>query len=363
MRPSPSPTRKALRLTSPEDNRPPAAAPGTLIHVGERRVDEVHLRIIDYNGDSYQQVPNASVEDCLNRGNSDTVSWIQVTGLHDITVISRLLDGYGIHPLVQEDVVNTRHRLKMEDFGDYIFLAVKELDDSGNDQELRHLSILLAPGFVISFQEAPSQLFAPIEDRMGSSLGMIREQGADYLVWAILDAVADNFRIVVDQISDEVEELEAVIYKGDTKVDMDRLHQIKRHVEHLMRAATPLQEIGSSLQRLESPLLSPKTSVFWSDLQDHAVHVVSSVEILRESLVSLRDFHIATLSQRMNEVMKVLTSFAAIFLPISFLAGVYGMNFKNMPEYSWKYAYVVIWILFAAIIGGMVVYFRRKDWM
>lgn len=352
-----------LSVKRVRDQRPPAGAPGTLVHVGERRMEDPVFRIIDYSESELVEKTSTSLEECLCLDHSDTPTWLQVCGLHDTEVVGRILSDYEIHPLVQDDVLNTNHRLKVEPFGDYIFVAMKEIVESEGAFELRHMSMLISKHIVITFQEAPSDLFEPIEKRLRSGQGLLRKRGPDYLAWAILDAVTDHFRSALDLLLDEVEKLEDEIQDGRTEGITDHLHECKRQIGHLFRVVRPLREIATSMRRLDSELMDPANDIFWSDLQDHTVHTNESVETLRDTIISLRELHLSMLSQRMNEVMKVLTCFATIFLPLTFLAGVYGMNFRHMPELDWPWAYPVLWVAFGVIAALMFTYFRKKRWL
>ena len=326
-------------------------------------MEEPIFRIIDYTEADLVEKTSASLDECLSLDHSDTPTWLQVCGLHDTTAIGKILSDYGIHPLVQDDVLNTNHRLKVEDFGDYVFIALKELVATNDHIELRHLSLILGRQVVITFQEAPSELFAPIEQRLLSGKGYLRKRGSDYLVWAILDAVTDHFRATLDALVKEVEWLEDEVQEKDSDEIGDRLHATKRQIDHLHRVVRPLREIATAMRRIKSNLVDPSTDIFWSDLQDHTTHANESIDVLRDTIISLRELHLSVLSQRMNEVMKVLTSFATIFLPLTFLAGVYGMNFKHMPELSWKWAYHTMWVLFGVLGGLMFAYFRKRKWL
>lgn len=345
-----------------EDRRTAAAAPGTLVHVGERRTEQVTFSIFDYCENDFREATSASLQECLREDHEDTPTWMQVHGLHDTAAIGELLTNYKIHPLLQEDILNTRHRPKLEHLGDYTFIAVKEimLDPLDQDIEMRHLSILVTPRVVITFQEEPSTLFAPLEDRLRQGKGVIRKRGPHYLTWAILDAVTDNYRIALDAIAEGLDDLDDAIANKPARYETETLHDLKREMEHLDRSVRPMREIASAMARLDQ---NPDNAVFWSDLQDHALHATESAEILRETVRDLRELLLDTLTRRMSEIMRVLTSYATIFMPLTFLAGVYGMNFKHMPELDKHWTYPAIWVVFAGIGVAMFIYFRRKRWL
>ncbi len=354
---------RLMKVPRIRDRRPPGDIPNSLIHVGEQRVKEVTFRIFDYNEEKVVERTSAELEECLKLDSSETPTWIQVCGLHDTEAIGRLLSAFQIHPLIQQDVLNTGHRLKLDDFEDYVFIAVKEIVSENGLGELRHFSMVLTPHAVLTFQEEPSSLFDPVEERIRHAKGQIRKRGADYLAWAILDALVDHFRLTLDHLADEVENLDAAIDRESARQTAERLHSLKQQVDHVFRSVRPLREIAASLQRLEPPLSFPETGIYWSDLRDHTIHATESAEILRETVISLRELHLSVLSQRLNEVMKVLTAFATIFLPLTFLAGIYGMNFRHMPELEWAWGYPTLWLVFITLGGLMFAYFRRKKWI
>jgi len=347
------------------DRRPPAAPPGTLVHVGERLTDEVTFRIFDYTVQECRELSSVSLDACLELDREKTPTWIQVCGLHDTVAIERLLTAYDIHPLIQEDVLNTRHRPKVEDFGGYAFIAVKEIYRQSETRqiEMRHLSLLITPRVVMTFQEGPSGLFAPLEDRIRTGKGLIRQGQVDYLLWAILDAVTDHYRIVLDTLTDEVESLDRDISNHPDSYDSENLYDLKHSIDHLYRGIRPMAEIASSVRRLGGEFISQQTQIYWSDLRDHAVQANELGESLRETVTSLRELHVSALSQRLNEVMRVLTAIATIFLPLTFVAGIYGMNFEHMPELNWPWAYPAIWGVFLLVTLSMLWYFRRRRWL
>lgn len=349
----------------PRDGRPAAQTPGTLVHVGERLTDEVSFHLFDYASEGLREAESATLEECLAIDEPDTPTWLNVCGLHDTAAIGQLLEAFAIHPLIQEDVLNTRHRLKVEDFGDYVFVAAKEIlySKETHQIQIRHLSLILTDSAVITFQERPSDVFAPIAERLRSGKGLLRQQGCDYLAWALLDALTDHYRIALDRIAAEVDAEEDLAETDARAISPARLHALKRQLDHFYRSIGPMREIAAGLGRMDSPLMNERTRIFWSDLHDHALHATEQAETLRETVASLRDLHLAALNRRMNEVMRVLTSFASIFMPLTFIAGVYGMNFKHMPELEWKWSYPVIWASFLITAAVLFALFRKRRWL
>lgn len=364
----PQPQPDDLRISiprAPRDERPPASAPGSLHHVGERLTEATTFQLFDYSPGEISEVTSASLADCLAANVPDTPTWIRVHGLQDTAAIGQLLAEFDVHPLVQEDVLNTRHRPNAEDLGDYVFIAAKEIfyDRGEHRIEIRHLSIILKASTVITFHERPSRVFDPIDERLRSGKGLLRVSGCDYLTWAILDALTDHYRIALDEITEELERLEDSIDSGAPDFNANDLHDLKRETDHIDRAIRPMREIASILKRMESKLLGGEIDVFWSDLHDHAVQCAESADAMRETIASLRTLHLSLQNQRLNEVMRVLTAFATIFMPLTFVSGIYGMNFEYMPELSWPWAYPALLVALTMAAVGIFALFRLKRWL
>lgn len=349
------------------DNRPPAQVPGQGGHVGERRVQDVEVRVFDYGQDELRERDVVDGAQCLAFEGSDSPAWIRVTGLHDTVRIHSLLEAYHIHPLVRDDILNTNQGPKVEDFGDYLFITVKLLslrgDDPGDRFDLQHFCMILTPRVLLSFQEAPSPVFDPVLNRLRQGKGLLRRQGADYLAWALLDALLDHYLVVLDGMEEDVSRLDEQLTLTDACVDLRQIHNLRVQTTFVYRTIRPIREVAVALQHTESDLLSDSLTPFLRDLYDHAWHAIESAEHLREAVTGMREYHQAVLSQRMNEIMKVLAAISTIFLPLSFLAGVYGMNFEHMPELKVPWAYPVIWGVFLSIGLGMYWYFRRRQWL
>ncbi len=352
-------------LRPKKDPRPPALAPGTLVHVGERRVDHVTFRVIDYSTATIREVDSRHVAECVEFEGRDSPTWIMVIGLHETDKIGELLRAYDIHPLIQDDIVNTQHQPKAEDFGDYIYVAARQIIQTGDEArfDVQQFSMILTNRVLISFHEAPSNIFDPVIARLRDGKGRLRAAGADYLAWALLDALLDNYISALDQLGDEVAEVDAQLTDPCNNVAMGTIHSLRAQTNYLFRAIRPMREVAISLQRSESPLLSSALQPFLRDLYDHAWHAIETADHLREAVTAIREFYQATLAQRMNEVMKVLTLISTVFLPLTFLAGVYGMNFDFMPELHSPWGYPVVWAAFLFITLGMLWFFRRKKWL
>ena len=339
--------------------------PGTLVHVGERKADKVEITVLDYDADGLREYHPQSVAECADLCRSDTVSWIDIAGLHDVSVIQAAGEAFGIHPLVLEDVVNTSQRPKFEDFGSFCFFALKMLyyDPVRHEIVAEQVSLILGSNFVLSFQETPEGVFDVIRERIRAGKGRIRNMGCDYLAYSIADAVMDNYFVILEKFSDNMEIVEDTLVAEPSPALLREIHQLKRETLYFRRCAWPLRDMISAVIHAETPLIRKETLIYLRDLYDHAVQIIETVESFREAVSGMLDIYLSSTSNRMNEVMKVLTIMASIFIPLTFFAGVYGMNFKNMPELDWWWAYPALLGLMFAVAIAMIAYFRKKDWL
>ncbi len=343
----------------------PGSAPGALEFVGEKKMEKARLRLIDYDERGANEVEMEDVSECFPLKETPTVSWINIDGLHDTDLIARLGEAFGLHPLLLEDIVNTNQRPKFEDFGDYIHIAMKMLtfDKEEGHVHQEHLSLVLGPHWVISFQERVGDFFEPVRNRIRSGKGRVRRMGPDYLAYCLMDAVVDNYFVAMEGIGERLETLDDELMGDPTTDTLAAIHGMKREAILMRRAVWPLREVVSGLERSESRLVKKATSVFIRDLYDHTIQVADTVDTYRDVVSSMMDLYLSVVSNRMNEVMKVLTIIATIFIPLTFVAGIYGMNFENMPELGWHYAYYAVWVVIIALGVTMVLYFRRLRWL
>jgi magnesium transporter len=351
---------RIMKKTSKKAGLPP----GALVHVGEKRAEEVKITIIDYDETHFQEREAKTIEECLPLKDRPSVTWINVDGLHQVEILERVGDCFGLHPLVLEDILNTGQRPKMEDFDDYVFVVLKMLyDDQKNGITTEHISIVLGSSFVMSFQEMGGDVFNPIRERIRSGRGRIRKMGADYLAYALLDSVVDNYFIVLEKLGEEIEFLEEELVTSPATETLQVIHNLKRETVFLRKSVWPLREIISGLGRGESVLIQESTGIYLRDVYDHTIQVIDTVETFRDIISGMLDIYLSSVSNRMNEVMKVLTIIATIFIPLTLIAGIYGMNFQYMPELGWRWGYPMVWLVMLAIVGLMVIYFRRKRWL
>jgi magnesium transporter len=339
--------------------------PGTLVHVGEQKSEKTRITVLDYDGDRLVEKELTGVEECLLLKARPTVTWINVAGLHQIEVLEKLNECFGLHPLVLEDILNTTQRPKMEDFGDYIYIVLKMIYLPGPGQEAvtEQVSLILGPNYLISFQEAGGDVFDPIRERIRSGKGRIRKMGADYLAHALLDAIVDHYFIILEKLGEDVEDLEETLTNNPTTRTMQAIHQLKRKMIFLRKSVWPLREVVGSLERGESPLIQPSTGIYLRDIYDHTIQVIDNIETFRDMLSGMIDIYLSSISNRMNEIMKVLTIIATIFIPLTFIVGLYGMNFKYMPELEWRWGYPLVLLLMLGVSIFMLFYFKRKKWL
>jgi magnesium transporter len=338
--------------------------PGAL-HIGEKRDEKVRIRIIDYDEARLQEKEAKTVEECFPFKEKPTVTWINVDGIHQPDIVKQLGDYFGMHPLVLEDILNTDQRPKMEDFDNYIFIVLKMLyyDEKKDDIKAEQVSLILGKNFVISFQEREGDVFDPIRDRINTGKGRIRKMGADYLAYALIDAIVDNYFTILEKLGEKIEFMEEGLVTNPTPKTLQAIQNLKRDTISLRKSVWPLREVINALERGESSLIKKPTRVYIRDVYDHTIQVIDTVETFRDMVSGMLDIYLSSVSNRMNEVMKVLTIIATIFIPLTFIAGIYGMNFAQMPELErpWGYPAVLLVMLVVGII--MLIYFRRKKWL
>ena len=346
-------------------HKPPGSAPGTLVHTGQKKVETVRIRLIDYDEQHIREETVHDIEQCLEAVDHPTITWVNIDGLHDPEIVGRVGDRFGIHRLVLEDVLSTTQRPKVEEYGDHFFVVVKMLtfDGESGTIESEQVSFIVGDRYVFSFQERFGDVFEPVRQRLREAKGRLRTRGSDYLAYTLIDAVVDSYFRIIEEVGDRLEDLEELVLRDPAHSVMHRLHHLKREMLILRRAVWPLREVLGSMYRGEVNLVTEETRVFLRDVYDHAVQVIDTVETLREVNSSAIDLYMSHVGNRMNEVMKVLTIIATIFMPLGFFAGVYGMNFEHMPELAIRWAYPALlgWML--TLAGGMLLYFRKKGWL
>lgn len=306
-----------------------------------------------------------SVEECKSYIRTQTVTWININGIHDSNIIERIGGQFGIHPLLLEDIMNTGQRPKMEDFEGHIFVVLKMLtyNEKAERVELEQVSIVLGSNFVISFQELEGDVFDSIRERIKTSKGHIRKMGADYLAYSLIDAIVDHYFIILENFSDKIETLEEELIEDPTPQTSAKIHNLKRELIFISRSVWPLRELTNSLERSESKLIKKTTLPFLRDVHDHTINIIDTIEAFRDTISGMHDTYLTKMSNHMNETMKVLTVIATIFIPLTFIADIYWMNFQFMPELSWKWAYPTVWGVIVVVGISMIFFFKRKKWL
>jgi magnesium transporter len=345
----------------------PGESPGTLREVPNVTSETTDITIINYDAATLREKLVTNIEDCFLYTNDSSVTWVNIEGVHRVDILEKLGKHYGLHPLMLEDISSCDQRPKLDDYEDHLFIIVKML--SYNEEEKKvtaeQVSFVLGSNYVISFQEEGKMgdVFNPNRARLRSNKGKIRKSGPDYLLYTLIDTVVDNYFIILETIGERIEELEGKLISDPTPEKLRTLYSLKREMINLRKSVWPLREVISRLEKGESELITPSTQVYIRDVYDHTIQVIDTVESFRDVLASMVDIYMSSISNRMNSVMKVLTIISTIFIPLTFLAGVYGMNFEYMPELKWKYGYPSVWIFMIITVSFMLVYFRRKKWL
>jgi magnesium transporter len=339
--------------------------PGTLVHIGEKSDREIKITVMDYHEGGCEEKVIKALKECFYYTDTSIVSWIDVEGLHEIEIIQQVGECQGLHPLVLEDILNTDQRPKVEDFGDYLYIVLKMLRNGKNGEIVtEQVSLILGVNFVISFQEGmEGDVFNLIRERIRSGKGKIRGMGADYLAYSVMDAIIDNYFVVLEGVGEQIEDLENEVVSDPHRDTVKKIHRLKRDMILLRKSVWPLREVIGALERRESKLVTEPVVVYLRDLYDHTIQVIDTVETSRDMLAGMLDVYLSSLSNRMNEVIKFLTVIGTIFIPITFIASVYGMNFQNMPELRWRWGYYAALGLMLAVTLFLLGYFRLKKWL
>ena len=348
--------------------------PGTVMHVGDKSSKKPKITVIDYDEKDYTEHSLEQIEDCIPYLYRKTVTWINIDGIHDTGLIERAGVVFGLHPLVLEDIVNTTQRPKFEDYDDFLFVVLKMLRLCPREKDegilAEQVSIIITKNYVITFQEeTEGDVFNVIRERLRTAKGRVRKEGADYLAYTLMDAITDYYFIILEKLGEDIEDLEDSLVKSSSTNTARQIHLLKRKIIYLRKAVWPLRELIGGMIRSESEMISKTTQVYLRDLYDHTVQVIDTIETERDIVSGMLDIYLTSLSNRMNEIVKVLTIISTIFMPLTFIAGVYGMNFHteispfNMPELTWKYGYPMCIALMVVVALSMLLFFRRKRWI
>ncbi|MDX1277219.1 magnesium/cobalt transporter CorA [Oceanihabitans sediminis] len=342
------------------------SVPGTVTYVGEKKSLKTVVDIVNYNKNLCDFNTSNKVEDAFDFKGKEHVTWININGLYNTTEIEKLGKHYNLHPLVLEDIVTTNQRAKIEEYEDYLFIVFKMLHFK-DDEEIvyEHMSLVVGENYLLTFQEADGDVFDDLRDRIRNSKGRIRNARADYLMYAILDAVVDNYFTVIEAEGDKIEDLEERLFLQETSTNeiTSDIQKQKREILKIRRTVFPFREVVNKLEKSEWKYIDPRTNNYLRNLYDHMIQVNESIDLYREMIWGLMDLYMTNISNKMNEVMKVLTIIATIFIPLTFIAGIYGMNFENMPELHYEHGYIIVWAIMIIILIIMLIYFRKKKWI
>ncbi len=340
-------------------------SPGSLVYVGEEKKMPARISVMAYEADNVEEFVDISVAEAIEYEKRGGVTWIDVFGIHDVSLVENIGKAHGLHPLTIEDILNTGHRPKIDDHGDYLFFILKMVHTDPEDRSLRieHVCLVLGSDFIISFQEVEGDVFDPVRRRIRTGKGKIRKSGADYLAYALLDMIVDHYYVVLDELGEEIETLqEMVLAKPDSAV-LARIYDCKHRHLMIRKSIWPLREIIGAVLRESFDLIHEDVQFYIRDVYDHIIQVADTIETYRDMLAGLLDIYMSSVSHKMNEVMKVLTVIATLFIPLTFFAGVYGMNFHYMPELEWRFAYPLFWIFAIVLFTVMLILFKRRKWL
>jgi len=339
--------------------------PGSMIHIGEKTSRKTRITLIDYDANQFQEKELASIEECFPFKDKSTVTWINIDGIEDVELIEKIDSHFEIHPLVLEDIVNTTQRPKMEDYGEYLYIVFKMLEYDPKLEDIRseQMSLILGSNYLISFQEKEGDVFNIIRDRIRHNKGRVRKMGADYLAYVLLDTTIDDYFVVLEKLGEQLENVEFRLMANVNISLSEDIHCFKRDMLFLRKHVWPLREVIGNLQKSESKLIKKTSAVFLRDAYDHTIQVIDTIESYRDLLAGMQDIYLTSINNRMNEIMKVLTIISTIFMPITFIASIYGMNFKHMAELESPWGYPVVLTVITLIAFAMLAFFKRKKWI
>jgi magnesium transporter len=339
--------------------------PGTVVFVGEKKVEEIRITIIDYDEHQYAEREVKNIEECFSFKDTPSISWINIDGVHQVDVIEKLGAHFVLHPLLQEDVVNTHQRPKFDEFDDHLFIVLMMffLNEEENELQGEQISLIVGANFVISFQERQGDVFDQVRERLRNGKGRIRKKGSDYLAYSLIDAIVDSYYNILEGLGENIESLQEQMVFEPKQEDLQIIQHLKRDMLFFRKSVWPLREVISGLAKSDSTLIKEDVLVYVRDVYDHVIQAIDTIETFRDMLSAMLDIYLSSVGNRMNQVMKVLTIIATIFIPMTFLAGIYGMNFKYMPELEWKYAYLVFWLVVVTVFIIMISLFKKKKWL
>lgn len=339
--------------------------PGSLIHIGKKRTGNLVIELFTYNEQHYHEKVLNPIDECLSFDDKLNTNWLNIDGIHQIDVIEKIGKKFNLHPLLLEDILNTEHRPKLEDHEEYLFFTLKMLnyDNDNNEIKYEQISFILGSNYVISLQETVGDVFDPIRKRIREGKGRVRKKNADYLLYLLIDAIVDNYFIILDQLESNSDSLEDKIFNHPSQKSLELIQQLKKNILFLRKSILPLREAIGILIKEDSKLIESKTNKYFSDTYDNILLIIDKLETYREITTNLMDIYVSGLSNKMNSIMRVLTIITTIFIPLTFIVGIYGMNFKFMPELEWKWGYPIVCFVMLVLSITMIFFFKKKKWL
>lgn len=340
-------------------------APGSLVSTNQGNPSKVHISVFDYDANTLIEKQDTTIQECLTCLDSKAKTWINVSGIDDIQTIETIGRRFGLHPLLLEDIVSSGQRSKLDDYKDTIYIVAKMLNYNNESQQVEdeQVSLVLGKNFLISFLESKNNVFAPIYERIRPDNSKIRQRGPDYLCYTLLDCLVDNYFLILEKVDGKLESLEDELIKSPAPKTLQKIQRAKREITLLRKSVWPMREVISNFRRIESPLIQDTTKLYVHDVYDHTIQAIDAIESFRDIASGMLDIYLSNISQRMNEIMKVLTVVSTIFVPLTFIASIYGMNFDHIPELHWKYGYPAVLTLMIIVTCVMLYYFKRKGWI
>ena len=339
--------------------------PGTPVFVGRKKIEETRITLLDYDEKKCEEMEIKKVEEALPFKEKPTITWVNIDGLHDVSILEKFGEYFNLHPLLLEDILNTDQRPKIDDFEKHLYIVLKMLNynEERGSVIIEQVSLILGENYVLSFQERPEDIFDPIRERIKGKKGKIRSYGADHLFYALIDVIIDNYFLILERLSERIEFLEEEVVSSPGTETIQTIHSLKTNIIFIRKAVWPLRELISRLERGGSVLVRPETEKYIRDVYDHTIQVIDTVETLRDIVSGMLDIYLSSISNKMNEVMKVLTIIATIVIPMTVISGIYGMNFQSMPELAWPFGYPMALLLMLSVAIIMISYFWRKGWL
>ncbi len=356
----------SIRKITKTSSKKAGLPPGTIVYIGENRESKSEIDIFNYSEKIFNERKIDTFDACLKYLNNETITWVNIEGIHNIDIIKSLGKEFNINNLVLEDMANTNQRAKISEFSGYIYIILKMLsyNEVNKQVESEHVSIIFAENYVITLQEGTEgDVFRPVRERLRVESSYIRKLGSDFMVYSLLDVIIDNYFVIMEKIGEEMEFIDEELINNPTPSTLDQIYSLKREILYIRKCIWPLREIINKIERDESSFIKDKTKIYFRDVYEHAIQAIDTIETYRDIISGMMDLYLSSISNKMNEIMKVLTIIGTIFIPLTFIVGVYGMNFEYMPELKMHYSYPVVWLIMLILGIFMLIMFRRRNWI